>query len=226
MKHLLARKAAEYIREGSIVGLGSGSTAKAFIEELARRVREDGLTVTLVSTSVDSELKAAEVGLDKYLAPLWAVDRIDIAVDGADELTRDRLFLKGGGGAMFREKVVDYRASTLIIIAESHKLVDRIPARHPIPIEVLPAAWRLVADDIVKRWGGRAVLRVCQCGGKLGPLVTDNGNYILDWVPPGPIDPALEDELRGIPGVIESGIFSKRRDAVVLLADERGVFEL
>ncbi|MGC9169515.1 MAG: ribose 5-phosphate isomerase A [Thermoproteus sp.] len=226
MKELLARKAVEFVRDGSVVGLGSGSTAKAFIEELSRLVAEKGIRITLVATSVDSELKALEVGLGPYLAPPWAVDSIDLAVDGADEISRDRIFIKGGGGAMVREKVIDYRASTLVIIAEAHKLVDRLPSNRPIPIEVLPAAWRLVARDVERRWGGKTELRACRCGGKLGPLISDNGNFILDWVPPGPAYPELEDELKAIPGVVDTGLFAKRRDAVVLLADERGVFAL
>ncbi|MGC9118325.1 MAG: ribose-5-phosphate isomerase RpiA [Thermoproteus sp.] len=226
MKELLARKAVEFVRDGSVVGLGSGSTAKAFIEELSRLVAEKGMRITLVATSVDSELKALEVGLGPYLAPPWAVDSIDLAVDGADEISRDRIFIKGGGGAMVREKVIDYRASTLVIIAEAHKLVDRLPSNRPIPIEVLPAAWRLVARDVERRWGGKTELRACRCGGKLGPLISDNGNFILDWVPPGPAYPELEDELKAIPGVVDTGLFAKRRDAVVLLADERGVFAL
>jgi ribose-5-phosphate isomerase (EC 5.3.1.6) len=119
VKELLARKAVEFVRDGLVVGLGSGSTAKAFIEELARAVAERGMRVTLVATSVDSELKALEAGLGPYLAQPWAVDRIDLAVDGADEISRDRMFLKGGGGAMVREKVVDYRAATLVIIARA-----------------------------------------------------------------------------------------------------------
>ncbi|AEA12917.1 ribose-5-phosphate isomerase [Thermoproteus uzoniensis 768-20] len=226
MKELLARKAVEFVRDGSVVGLGSGSTAKAFIEELSRAVAEKGIRVTLVATSIDSELKALEVGLGPYLVPPWAVDSIDLAVDGADEISRDRMFIKGGGGAMVREKVVDYRASTLVIIAEAHKLVDRLPSNRPIPIEVLPAAWRLVARDVERRWGGKTELRACKCGGKLGPLISDNGNFILDWVPPGPAYPELEDELKAIPGVVDTGLFAKRRDAVILLADERGVFAL
>jgi ribose 5-phosphate isomerase A len=226
VKELLARKAVEFVRDGSVVGLGSGSTAKAFIEELSRLVAEKGIRITLVATSVDSELKALEVGLGPYLAPPWAVDSIDLAVDGADEISRDRIFIKGGGGAMVREKVIDYRASTLVIIAEAHKLVDRLPSNRPIPIEVLPAAWRLVARDVERRWGGKTELRACKCGGKLGPLISDNGNFILDWVPPGPAYPELEDELKAIPGVVDTGLFAKRRDAVVLLADERGVFAL
>lgn len=226
MKELLAKKATEFVRDGYVVGLGSGSTAKAFIEELAKVVRERGIEVTLVATSADSEMKAAEVGLGRFLAPMWAVDRIDLAVDGADEVTKDRLFIKGGGGALVREKIIDYRASELVIIAESHKLVERAPSRHPIPVEVIPVAWRLVAKDLERRWGGRAELRTCKCGGKLGPLVTDNGNYVLDWTPPSPAYPELEDEIKAIPGVVDNGIFAKRRDAVVLLADERGVFAL
>jgi ribose 5-phosphate isomerase A len=225
VKDLLAKKALEFVRDGYVIGLGSGSTAKAFIEALGRLASEAGLKLTLVATSVDSELKAAEVGLGHMLRPLWLVDSIDLAVDGADEVAKDRVFLKGRGGALVREKIVDYRASTLLILAEATKLVPAVPARNPVPIEVVPYAWRHVARDVERKFGGVCRLRISDSG-RLGPHITDNGNYIIDWTPPGPLGPEIEDALKGIPGVVDTGIFAKRRDAVVLLADERGVYAL
>lgn len=219
-KELLAEKALEFVRDGAVVGLGSGSTAKAFIEALGRLAAAAGIRPILVATSADSELKAIEAGLGPYLRPLWAIDSIDLAVDGADEVTRDRVFLKGRGGALLREKVVDYRASTLLILAEARKLVPSIPHGNPIPIEVVPVAWRHVARDIERKFGGRCVLRTAESG-RLGPHVTDNGNYIIDWTPSSPVDAEfLELALKEVPGVIETGIFARRRDAAVLLADE------
>ncbi len=216
-KTLLAREAVRYVKSGMVVGLGSGTTAREFIKALAE-ADVDG--VLLVPTSADSEVLAHEVGLGDRLRPMWAVDRVDLAVDGADEVARDKTLLKGRGGALLREKIVDYAAERFVVLVEEHKLVERIPARNPVPVEVLPWAWRFVARQIEKRYGGAARLRTD--GGKLGPVVTDNGNYIVDWVPPGPVGPSIEEELKEIPGVLESGVFARRRDAVVLVARPDG----
>jgi ribose 5-phosphate isomerase A len=216
-KTLLAREAVKFVKNGMVVGLGSGTTAREFIKALAEVGPRD---VVLVPTSADSEILAAELGLGGLLRPLWAVDRIDLAVDGADEVMRGKILLKGRGGALLREKLVDYAAERFVVLIEEYKLVDRIPTRNPVPIEVVPWGWRHVAREVERRFGGVAKLR--QDGGKLGPVVTDNGNYILDWTPPSALDPSAEDALKLIPGVVETGIFSKRGDAVVLVAREDG----
>jgi len=216
-KALLAREALKFVKSGMVVGLGSGTTAREFIKALAEMNPRD---VVLVPTSADSEILAVELGLGGLLRPLWAVDRVDLAVDGADEVTRGKILLKGRGGALLREKLVDYAAERFVVLIEEHKLVDSIPTRNSVPIEVVPWGWRHVAREVERRFGGVAKLR--QDGGKLGPVVTDNGNYILDWTPPSALDPSAEDELKLIPGVVETGIFSKRGDAVVLVAREDG----
>jgi ribose 5-phosphate isomerase A len=217
LKALLAREALKFVKSGMVVGLGSGTTAREFIKALAEMNPRD---VVLVPTSADSEILAVELGLGGLLKPLWAVDRVDLAVDGADEVTRGKILLKGRGGALLREKLVDYAAERFVVLIEEHKLVDSIPTRNPVPIEVVPWAWRHVAREVERRFGGVAKLR--QDGGKLGPVVSDNCNYILDWTPPSALDPSAEDELKLIPGVVETGIFAKRRDAVVLVAREDG----
>jgi ribose 5-phosphate isomerase A len=216
-KVALAREAVKFVKSGMVVGLGSGSTAREFIRALAEAGPSD---VVLVATSADSEFLAAELGLGRHLMPMWAVDRIDLAVDGADEVTREKILLKGRGGALLREKLVDYAAGQFVVLIEEHKLVDRIPTRNPVPIEVVPWAWRHVAREVERRFGG--VVKLRQDGGKLGPVVTDSGNYILDWTPPSALDPSAEDALKLMPGVVETGIFAKRRDAVVLVAREDG----
>jgi ribose 5-phosphate isomerase A len=216
-KVALAREAVKFVKSGMVVGLGSGSTAREFIRALAEAGPSD---VVLVATSADSEFLAAELGLGRLLMPMWAVDRIDLAVDGADEVTREKILLKGRGGALLREKLVDYAARQFVVLIEEHKLVDRIPTRNPVPIEVVPWAWRHVAREVERRFGG--VVKLRQDGGKLGPVVTDSGNYILDWTPPSALDPSAEDALKLMPGVVETGIFAKRRDAVVLVAREDG----
>ncbi len=217
LKTLLAREALKFVKSGMVVGLGSGTTAREFIKALAEMNPRD---VVLVPTSADSEILAVELGLGGLLKPLWAVDRVDLAVDGADELTCEKILLKGRGGALLREKLVDYAARQFVVLIEEHKLVDSIPTRNPVPIEVVPWGWRHVAREVERRFGG--VVKLRQDGGKLGPVVTDNFNYLLDWTPPSALDPSAEDELKLIPGVVETGIFSKRRDAVVLVAREDG----
>jgi len=217
LKTLLAREALKFVKSSMVVGLGSGTTAREFIKALAEMNPRD---VVLVPTSADSEILAVELGLGGLLKPLWAVDTVDLAVDGADEMTRGKILLKGRGGALLREKLVDYAARQFVVLIQEHKLVDGIPTRNPVPIEVVPWAWRHVAREVERRFGGVAKLR--QDGGKLGPVVTDSGNYILDWTPPSALDPSAEDELKLVPGVVETGIFSKRRDAVVLVAREDG----
>ncbi len=217
-KVALAKEAVKFVKSGMVVGLGSGSTAREFIRALAEVGPRD---VVLVPTSADSEILAAELGLGGLLRPLWAVDRVDLAVDGADEaVAREKILLKGRGGALLREKLVDYAAERFVVLIEEYKLVDKIPTRNPVPIEVVPWAWRHVAREVERRFGG--VVKLRQDGGKLGPVVTDSGNYILDWTPPSALDPSAEDALKLLPGVVETGIFAKRRDAVVLVAREDG----
>jgi ribose 5-phosphate isomerase A len=216
-KVALAKEAVKFVKSGMVVGLGSGSTAREFIRAFAEAGPSD---VVLVATSADSELLAAELGLGRRLMPMWAVDRIDLAVDGADEVTPGKVMLKGKGGAMLREKIVAYAAERFVVLIEERKLVDKIPTRNPVPIEVVPWAWRHVAREVERRFGG--VVKLRQDGGKLGPVVSDSGHYIVDWTPPSALDPSAEDELKLIPGVVETGIFAKRRDAVVLVAREDG----
>ncbi len=216
-KTALAREAVKLVKGGMVVGLGSGTTAREFIRALAEAGLRD---VALVATSANSEILAAELGLGHLLRPMWAVDGIDLAVDGADEVTREKILLKGRGGALLREKIVDYAAERFVVLIEEYKLVEKIPTRNPVPLEVVPWAWRHVAREVERKFGGVAKLR--QDGGKLGPVVTDNGNYIVDWTPPSALDPSAEDELKLIPGVVETGLFAKRRDAMILVAREGG----
>jgi ribose 5-phosphate isomerase A len=216
-KVALAREAVKFVKSGMVIGLGSGTTAREFIRALAEMNPRD---VVLVPTSADSEILAVELGLGGLLKPLWAVDRVDLAVDGADEVTRGKILLKGRGGALLREKLVDYAAGQFVVLIDEYKLVDKIPTRNPVPIEVVPWAWRHVAREVERRFGG--VVKLRQDGGKLGPVVTDSNNYLLDWTPPSALDPSAEDALKLMPGVVETGIFSKRRDAIVLVAGGDG----
>lgn len=199
-KQAAARRAVECVESGMVLGLGSGSTAAYAIRMIGERVRR-GLRVRGIPTSLRSAELARAEGI-----PLISFDeetRIDLTIDGADEVTESLQLIKGGGGALLREKIVASASARVLIIVDSAKLVP-VLGRFPLPVEVLPFARPLVA-----RWlqeaGGEVRLRTAAAG---QPLVTDQGNHILDCrfgllADPGP----LAARLRQIPGLIEHGLF-------------------
>jgi len=204
-------------REGTIVGLGSGSTSRLFVEELGVRVRA-GLRVVGVPTSESTRTLAASQGI-----PLLGDEGpwdIDVNVDGADEVSERLDLIKGGGAAHTREKIVNYAAKRNVIIVDASKLSSRLGERWSVPIEVLPFAHLTTRGHLSR--AGTPVLRH-----RDGAVVrTDAGNVIYDLAT-GPIeDPgALDRRLRAIPGVVETGLFVGRAD-VVLVADGTGVRRL
>jgi len=198
-----AEKALKMVKDGMVLGLGSGSTVAKFIKLLGEKIGYEFTEIYGVPSSYDTEILAREVGikivsLNDYFP--------DLAVDGADEVDRDFNLIKGGGGCHTREKIVDYSSGEFVVIVDYTKLVTRLGLRKPIPIEVLPFALRLVIRTLSRL--GRAEIRRCK-GGKLGPVVTDNGNFIVDLNYGRPIEDieALDRELKSIPGVIETGLF-------------------
>jgi ribose 5-phosphate isomerase A len=197
-----AQQAVTLVKDGMVVGLGSGSTAELFAALLGERVRQGGLSITGVPTSVRVGELARQQGLT--VVPLEEVDRIDLTVDGADEIETGTLgLIKGRGGALLREKLVAASSEQLCIIADDSKLVTRLGERYAVPIAVVPYGWRQTADRI-RRLGGEPTLRPAGSG----PLVSDDGLYILDCAF-GPIaDPAsLARDLKGTLGVVEHGLF-------------------
>lgn len=221
-KEQAAAAALSYVRNGDVVGAGTGSTAQIFLEMLADRVKRGELSIEVVPTSSEVEVNAVRLGLGKLVRQPWQVDEIDIAIDGADAVDPNRNLIKGGGGALTREKIVDYGADSFIVIIDESKLVSAIPGGRPIPIEVLPFAWLMVKRIIEKRFGGEARLRVGN--DKRGPVITDNGNYILDYsYPRDSIDIDKEVELKAIPGVVEVGIFNGSRVSKLIIGSSNGV---
>ncbi len=188
--------------EGCVVAIGSGSTVKIFIEELARRGQIN--MYRFVSTSLDTSLYLRRVGA-RYVETGLCMEDIDVYVDSADEIDRGLNLLKGGGGALFREKIAMLSSSRRIIIVDEAKLVDKIGSTRAVPIEVEVYALYYVVREL-NRLGYRASYRESQ--GKLGPVISDNGNAILD-VYTGPIeDPRSVDRLlKSIEGVVTTGIF-------------------
>ena len=201
-KKSVGLEAARLVASGMVVGLGTGSTARWFIEALASR----GLDVTCVATSEESARLAARLGL--RLAELNDVGHIDITVDGADEISPDLTLVKGAGAALLREKLVWEVSRRCVVIADAGKRVARLGAC-PLPIEVVPFGHRTTAARI------RSVLDTCGIGGPLdlrqgpdGPVVTDNGNLIYDARCGAIDDPVtLATRLKATTGVVEHGLF-------------------
>jgi ribose 5-phosphate isomerase A len=202
-KEVAGRRAAELVSDGMTLGLGTGSTVFFTLQRLAERIREEGLAVRGVPTSLDTERKALELGIP--LTSLEEVARLDLTIDGADEVDPDFHLVKGGGGALLREKVVASVSAREAIVVGPDKLVERLAARFPLPIEVVPFARPVVARAL-RELGFEPHLRVRQ---PAEAYRTDNGNEILDARFPGGLeDPAdMEQRLLALPGVVECGLF-------------------
>ncbi len=212
MKKMAAEAALEYVEAGTVVGVGTGSTANHFIDALARiKHKIDGAVASSEATAQRLRSHGIPV-LD-----LNAVDELPLYVDGADESNKYLHLIKGGGGALTREKIVAAVSRTFVCIADDSKLVDVLGA-FPLPIEVIPMARSYVARQLLKR-GGRPVLRE--------GFVTDNGNEILDVHDLEILDPVqLESELNQIVGIVTNGLFARRPADVLLLGTEQGVRKL
>jgi ribose 5-phosphate isomerase A len=211
-KKQVALEAVKHVEEGFIVGLGSGSTAAYVIQELGKQVTQNGLHILGVPTSSQAMMIAIKSGV-----PLTTLDEhptLDLGIDGADQIDKKLNMIKGGGGALTREKIVASATKQLVIVADETKLVEKLGTNCRVPVEVLPFALATASANI-KKLGGKPVLR--ESKGKVGAVVTDNGNYIVD-VDFGPIDIAkkLNQRLKLIPGVFETGLFIGIADVVYL----------
>jgi len=215
-------KALQPIKNGWIIGLGSGSTTAYAVAELARLTKARRLEVSIVPTSHQIENLAISHGL--RILSMNEAYTIDYAIDGADQVELPSLnLIKGGGGAMLREKVVDSAAHRLAIVVDETKLSKHLGGKQPVPLEVLPFAHKFLQTQVA-RMGGRAKLR--EGAGKVGPVVTDNGNFVLDADFGRIENPALlERRLKAIPGLVETGLFLKMAD-LVYVGRRDGVVEL
>lgn len=212
-KELVAKHVAKQLQDGMIVGLGTGSTADFFIAELARLRKEQNLQVTAVSSSIMSMRKAQ--ALDIPLMSIEHVTQLDLYVDGADEVTPDNVLLKGQGSDLVREKLLARACEQFLVLVDQSKMVERIGARFPIPVEVMPFAWQMVQRNLEKL-GGRAELR--QMGN--GLAVTSHGSLVLDVVFQAHQEcDEIDFILNSMPGVVEHGIFRGLADIVFLAVD-------
>jgi ribose 5-phosphate isomerase A len=212
-KRNAALEAIKHVRDGFIIGLGSGSTAAIAIEEIGNRVKREKLHVLGVPTSYQALMLAV-----KNKLPLTTLDEhpvIDLAIDGADQIDDDLNMIKGMGGALVREKIVASSSRNCVIIADETKKVKMLGENNQsVPVEVVPFAAALVTRRI-EEIGGRAVLR--EGMKKVGPVITDNGNMIIDAFFGIIREPEkLERKLKGIVGVVETGLFVGMADVVYL----------
>lgn len=195
-KQAAAERALQMVHPGMVLGLGTGTTARYFIEGLARKVR-DGLTVQVVVTSAESR-RLAEAGGIRVVDHIASA--LDLAVDGADEIDPQLNCIKGRGGALLREKIVAHASRRFVLIADDSKLVDHLGGI-PVAIEVLPFLWEATSRS-VESLGGRPQLRTTPAG----PFATDNGNLILDTSFER-VDAGLAASMKAVPGIIEHGLF-------------------
>lgn len=199
----------EHVTNNSILGIGSGSTVVYAVQRLAQRVKEENLHVTCIPTSFQAKQLIIENGL--ILSELDVNPVLDCVIDGADEVDKDMVLIKGGGGCLLQEKIVASCAKKMIVIADytkdSKELGDQY--KKGIPIEVVPLAYVPISMKIEEKFGGKVVLRMAKA--KAGPCVTDNGNFILDWhfTQNGQNWENINTELLSIPGIVETGLFVK-----------------
>jgi ribose 5-phosphate isomerase A len=217
VKKLAAEKAVDWIKEDMVVGLGTGSTAFWAIERLGERIKE-GLRIKAVATSLQTEELARERAIP--LLPFAGLEAIDVSIDGADEVDQNGNLIKGGGGALLREKIVAFHTKTYLTVVDESKLVEHL-GRFPLPVEIVPFGVELTLRQLEKQFGP-APLR--QANGK--DFITDNGNLIADLrlfpiADPVEINRALHD----IPGVVETGLFLREMITTVMVGRKDGTVE-
>ncbi|MFQ5749880.1 MAG: ribose-5-phosphate isomerase RpiA [Planctomycetota bacterium] len=202
-KQAVGEAALRLVENGMRLGLGTGSTVDFFLVALARRVQKEGLSIQGVATSQATVRRARELGLP--LTTLEEAGELDLAVDGADEVDARFRLIKGGGGALLREKIVASAARQVVILVDESKRVERLGQRFHLPVEILPFGWQVTSKKVAAL-GATPFLRT---GPEGGPFVTDNGNSILDCrFPQGILEPVkLHAALSQIPGVAEVGLF-------------------
>lgn len=214
MKEQVGQAAAARVQSGTIVGLGTGSTTACALKAIGDRLKSGELKdIKGVTTSFQAIVLAKEYGIP--VVSLDEVDHIDVAIDGADEVDPHKNLIKGGGAAHTQEKVVDAFADQFIVVVDSGKLVDKLNTTFLLPVEVIPKAMNTVMRAI-QTLGGEPVLRMGVK--KAGPVITDQGNLVIDVKFPNGIDnPAeMEKTLNNIPGVLENGLFVGVADLVLI----------
>ncbi len=216
-KLLSAQKTAkEFIYDEFIVGVGTGSTVKYFIQELGILIEEDDLEIITIPSSNETHLELVKAGLP--VGTLVEYPELEVYVDGADIITEDFVLIKGGGGALTKEKILASASKEFIVIADSSKYPKNLNS-HPVPIEIISDAINTVIQPIFTLGGE---LRIRHGTGKIGPVISDNGNIIGDIFFKNEYDPfKMEKELNNIPGIIENGLFPKGSNRIVIGQEDK-----
>jgi len=220
-KKLAAIAALEHIENDQVIGIGSGSTVEYFIKILKDRIFTEKLKIQAVPTSYQSAFLLIQNKIP--LTTLNEHPELDLAIDGADEIDPELNLIKGGGAALTQEKIVDSMAKKFIVIADESKKVNKLGEKMPIPIEVIPLSLETVLLRL-RKMGFTCTLR--EAIKKLGPVITDNGNFIVDGVIDDIQNPKkIELEINGIPGVVENGLFIEMTH-IAYIGSEKGIIKL
>ena len=212
------------IFSGMKIGLGTGSTAMPAVKRLAEHIKNGDLKdIKAVVTSFQTQNACQDNDIPVYSMNDRVIGgELDLAIDGADEVDPECNLIKGGGAAHVREKIVEYNSKVFVVIADSSKAVDSIGTKFPVPVEIIPEA-RQPITNALNRLGAKAVLR--EGVRKCGPVITDNGNQILDCTWEQPINvPEMETKINSIVGVVETGLFTQNKP-IVFIAKEDGSVE-
>ena len=212
------------IFSGMKIGLGTGSTAMPAVKRVAERIQDGTLKdIKAVATSFQTTLECEKFGIPVYTLNDKAINgHLDLAIDGADEIDLQNNLIKGGGAALLREKIVEYNADFLAIVADESKAVKDLGTKFPLPVEIIAEA-RVPVINELEKLGAKCVLR--EGVRKAGPVITDNGNMILDCTWPKPVDPkVMEEKIDDITGVVECGFFTKQKP-VAFIAHSDGTVE-
>lgn len=222
LKKAAGVRAADMIKDGMTVGLGTGSTAAHMVNRLAERIKTEGIKVVGVSTSWSTSLQCRALGIP--LKEMGEVSHLDMVIDGADEIDDNKNLIKGRGAAHLLEKVVASMTENFVIIADSSKKVSQLGSKCGVPLEILPGAIAVVTER-VKKLGGEVKVRM-GAPGKDGPVISDSGNLIADAkFPPIADADKLARELEHIVGIVGHGLFVNMATKVILADEEKGLIE-
>ena len=218
LKKAVAKEAVKKVKDNEVIGLGSGTTIKHFIDELAARIKRENLKVLAVPTSYDTSLLAMDKGVQ--LTTLDEYPKLSICFDGADKVDKNCNMVKGGGGCHTREKIIAAASETVCILIDHSKLVDKIIGDTPIPVEIIPLSYKFVLWKLNE---AGAMLRLRYAGSsKMGPIIGDNGGFLGDAVFPKKSElNYLDNLLNSTPGIIEHGLFLNMADLVYVAYEDR-----
>lgn len=220
MKEIVAQEIAKRVKNGDIIGVGTGTTVEAALTAIGKRVAHEGLLVTVVPTSYQSAWRCQEIGLTVMYSGYKGY--LSWGFDGADQVTKDRWAIKGKGGALLQEKILAKRCKKFVLIVDESKVVPALGVGCPVPVEVVPEALVLAEDSLRTLGATELVLR--SGSGKHGPTITERGNIIIDATFPQ-ISEGLEQEIKSQVGIVESGLFIGYASEV-LVATAHGVSSL